>query len=50
MSSGIYKVVCNPFGTVTNAPLSSSMGKELHPPILSMLSMHIGNVKIEREM
>ena len=35
---------------VHNAPLASALGKELHPPILSMLSIHGGLVKREREV
>ena len=40
-----YNVACNPIGTVPNAPLSSAQGKELHPPILSTLVIHGGQVK-----
>ena len=34
---------------VPNAPLASDMGKEVHPLTLSMLEMHVGQVKIYRE-
>ena len=44
-----YNVARNPLGTVPNAPLASAPGKELHPPILSMLAIHGGQVKRERE-
>ena len=44
-----YKVARNPLGTVPNAPLASAPGKEFHPPTLSMLEMHGGQVKRERE-
>ena len=44
-----YNVAHNPLGTVPNAPLASAPGKELHPPILSMLAIHGGQVKRERE-
>ena len=42
-----YKVARNPLGTVPNAPISSTTGKELHSPTLSMLDMHEGQVKRE---
>ena len=44
-----YNISHNPIGTVPNAPLASAPGKELHPPILSMLAIHGGQVKRERE-
>ena len=44
---GRYKLARNPLGTVPNAPLASDQGKELHPPILSMMEMHGGQVKKE---
>ena len=31
-----------------NTPLASALGKELHPPISSMIEMHGGQVKIEK--
>ena len=40
-------VARNPIGTVPNAPLSSTPGKELHPPIFSMLLIHVGQVNRE---
>ena len=43
-----YNVARNPIGTVSNAPPSSAMGKELHPPILSLLAIYGGHVKRER--
>ena len=45
-----YNVAFNPIGTVTNAPLASAPGNELHPLILSMLVIHGGQVKIEKEI
>ena len=44
-----YNTSCNPIGTVPNAPLASAPGKELHPPIFSMIGMHRGQVNRERE-
>ena len=44
-----YNLVRNPIGTVSNAPLASAPGKELHPPILSTLEINGGQVKIDRE-
>ena len=44
----VYNVAHNPIGTVTNAPLVSAPGKELRPPILSMLVISGGQVKRER--
>ena len=41
-------VACNTIGKVPNAPLASTPGKEFHPPILSTLVMHGGQVKRER--
>ena len=41
-----YNVSRNPIGTVTNAPIASTPGKELHPPILSTLAIQGGQVKI----
>ena len=49
MVGGRYKVSHNPLWTVPNAPLGSAQGKELHPPILSMLAMHGGQVNRETE-
>ena len=43
-----YNVAHNPLGTVPNSPLASAPGRELHPPILSILSMNGGQVNIER--
>ena len=42
-----YNVERNPLGTVPNTPLSSTMGKEFHPPTFIMLDMHGGQVKRE---
>ena len=42
-----YNVARNLLGTVPNAPLASPLGKELYPPILSMLAMHGDQVKRE---
>ena len=42
-----YNVACNQLWTVPNAPLASAPGEELHPPILSMLEMYGGQVKIK---
>ena len=33
-----------------NAPLASAPGKELHPPILSMLAMQVEQVNRERDI
>ena len=44
-----YNVVLNPIGMVPNTPLSSALGKELHPPIFITLDIHGGQHKIERE-
>ena len=44
-----YNLAHNPIGMVPTAPLSSTLGKELHPPILSTLAIHGGQVKIERD-
>ena len=44
-----YKVACNPIWTVPNTPLSSALGKESHPPTLSILDMHGGQVNRKRE-
>ena len=44
-----YNGARNPIGTVSNAPLASAPGKELHPPILSTLEINGGQVKIDRE-
>ena len=41
-----YNEAHNPVVTVPNEPLVSSLGKELHPPILITLSIHVGQVKI----
>ena len=48
MLGGRYKVSRNPLGTVYNVPLASAPGKKIHPPILSMLLMHVVQVKRER--
>ena len=44
-----YNVAPNLIGMVSNAPLASAPGKELHPPVLSTLVIHGGQVKIYRE-
>ena len=44
-----YNVVHNPIGTVNNVSLASARGQELHPPILSTLSIHGVRVKIDRD-
>ena len=44
-----HNVERNPIGKVTNVPVAFATGKELHPPILSALVIHGGQVKIERE-
>ena len=41
-----YNVAHNPIGTMPNAPLASAPGKELHPPKLSTVAIHGGQVKI----
>ena len=41
-----YNLVRNPIGTVLNSTLASAPGKEIHPPILSMLVIHGGQVSI----
>ena len=41
-----YKVARNPLGTVPHAPLASAPDEAFHPPALSMLDMHGGQVKI----
>ena len=43
-----YNVAHNPIGTFPSAPLTSAPGKELQPPILNMIEIHGGQVKIER--
>ena len=48
MTEERYNVTDNPLGMVPNAPLASDNGKEPHPPILSVLAIHGGQVKIER--
>ena len=40
-----YNVAYDPLGTVHNAPITSAPGEELHPPILSILSIHGGHIK-----
>ena len=45
-----YNVSHNLTGMVHNAPLASAPGKELHPAILSILEIHGGQVKREREI
>ena len=45
-----YNISHNQLGTVPNVQLASDMGKELQPLILSMIVMHGGQVKREREM
>ena len=42
-----YNVVRYPIGMVPNAPPDSDPGKELHPPILSTIVIHGGQVKRE---
>ena len=42
-----YNVARNSIRTVPNAPLASDTGKELHPPTLSTLEIHGGQVKRE---
>ena len=42
-----YNVARNPMGTFPNAPIASDLGKKLHPPILSTLS--IQGVQVQRE-
>ena len=42
-----YNVERNTIGTVPNSPLVSDTGKEIHPPILSTLAIHGGQVKRE---
>ena len=49
MNGWRYKVARNPLGTVPNAPLASGTGKELYPPTLSMIWIHGGQVKRDRE-
>ena len=40
-----YNVARNPIGTVPNALLASDPSKELHPPKLSTIEIHEGQVK-----
>ena len=40
-----YNVARNPLEMVHNVPLASASGKEIHPPILSMLVIHGRHVK-----
>ena len=42
-------VAHNPIGTLPNAPLDYTPGKELHTPILSTLEIYIGQFKRERD-
>ena len=42
-------VARNPIWTVPNAPQASAPSKESHPPILGMIAMNEGQVKIERD-
>ena len=42
-----YNVARNPIWTMPNTPLASDPGKELHPPVLSTLAIHGGQVKID---
>ena len=46
----IYNVAHNPLGMLHNVPLAYDPGKELHPPILSMLAMHGSQVNRKREI
>ena len=41
----IHNVARNPMRTVPNDPLDCALVKELHPPILSTLAMHGGQIK-----
>ena len=43
-----YNVARNPIGTVPNEQLASDPGKKTPTPILSMLVIHGGQVKIDR--
>ena len=43
-----HNVSDNPIVTVPNAPLASAPGKKFHPPILSTLAIHGGQVNKER--
>ena len=43
----VYNVTCNTIGAVPNAPLASSTGKELYPPILIWIVIH--RIKVIRE-
>ena len=40
-----YNIALKTIGTVPNFPLASATGKEPHPPILSMIAIHGGQVK-----
>ena len=42
-----YKVARNLLAMLPNAPLASSLGKELHPLILITIDMHGGQVNRE---
>ena len=44
-----YNVARKPIGTVPNALLTSALGRELYPLILSTLSIYGGQVKRERD-
>ena len=43
-----YNVERKPIGMVPNAPLAYALEKEPHPPILSTLVIHRGQVNRER--
>ena len=51
---GIWRIRNNvahdQIGTVNNSPLASASVQEFHPPILSMLVMHVGQIKREIEI
>ena len=49
MAAERYNVAYNLLGLAPNTPVDFDPGKELHPPILSMLEIHGGKVKRERE-
>ena len=49
-SGWVYKAAHKPLGVVPNAPLASATGKNIHLPTLSILEIHGGLVKREREM
>ena len=43
----VYNIARNPMGTVPNVPLDFALGKELHPHILSTITIHGGQVNRE---